>query len=97
MFWHNIRDAQITRSDADRAAGGVSHILLSQFQGSGTGLSRSRGCFARCAGNGARSRATRVNLRAQKSLQALFVLQTFLISLMRDPVLTFYAHNTTHA
>ena len=33
----------------------------------------------------------------KKSLQALFVLQTFLISLMRDPVLTFYAHNTTHA
>lgn len=33
----------------------------------------------------------------KKSLQALFVLQTFLISLMRDPVLTFYAHHTTHA
>lgn len=34
--------------------------------------------------------------RTQKKPAGAYVLQTFLISLMRDLVLTFYALNTTH-
>lgn len=36
-------------------------------------------------------------LRAQKKPAGAYVLQTFLISLMRDLVLTFYALNSTHS
>lgn len=44
-----------------------------------------------------RARSSPDSSGQKKSLQALFVLQTLLISLMRDLVLTFYAYNTTHA